>query len=101
MTKQNELSNNNQKRIETFGKKLKEKVGPEERVKQEKIIPASFNEWLKFDLKYKTGVFATTCPFCSSKNVKKGIKLETTNAGLRDNRYIEYRCNDCGGYFLI
>ncbi|MHA1311003.1 MAG: hypothetical protein ACTSWR_04035 [Candidatus Helarchaeota archaeon] len=69
--------------------------------KQEKIIPASFNEWLKFDLKYKTGVFATTCPFCSSKNVKKGIKLDTTNAGLRDNRYIEYRCNDCGGYFLI
>lgn len=39
MTKQNRLIENNQESIGTLGEKMKEKIGPEERVKQGKIIP--------------------------------------------------------------
>jgi len=39
MTRQNKLIENDQESIETLGEKMKGKIGPEERVKQEKIIP--------------------------------------------------------------
>ena len=39
MTKQKKLIENSQESMETLSKKMKEKIGPEERVKQEKIIP--------------------------------------------------------------
>lgn len=39
MTKQKKLVGDNQENVETLGKKMKEKIGPEEKVKQEKIIP--------------------------------------------------------------
>ena len=71
------------------------------RKKQVKIVPASFDEWIKFDLKYKSGVFATICPFCSSEKVESGFQLDTKKTGLRDFRYIEYECEICGGHFLV
>jgi len=39
MTRQNKLIENNQESIGTLSEKMKGKIGPEEGVKQEKIIP--------------------------------------------------------------
>ena len=71
------------------------------RKKQVKGVPASFNEWFKFDFNVKSGVFAIICPICSCKRIKKGIKIDTKKTSLRDMRYIEYLCLDCGSHFLI
>ncbi|MHA1270366.1 MAG: hypothetical protein ACTSPY_11305 [Candidatus Helarchaeota archaeon] len=69
--------------------------------KQGKEVPPGFKEWLKFDRKMKSGIFAVICPICGSENVAKGLELDTRNTGLRDMRYIEYECKKCGSYFLI
>ncbi|MBD3230708.1 MAG: hypothetical protein GF329_21195 [Candidatus Lokiarchaeota archaeon] len=67
----------------------------------DKAVPASFNEWLKFDFKSRSGVYAIVCPYCSSESIKKGVKVDTRGTSLRFNKYIEYECKDCGGHFLI
>jgi hypothetical protein len=74
----------------------------EEFIEKEKLaVPAGLDEWLKFDYKKKVGVSPKVCPFCSSKRVLEGVKLDTRELGLRDNLYIEYYCEDCNSHFLI
>lgn len=71
------------------------------RKNEEKAVPAGFNEWLEFDFKSRSGVYAVVCPYCSSNSIKKGVELDTKRTSLRFNKYIEYECKSCGGHFLI